>query len=618
MKDLKDFPYVSIDVETYGLKWWLPGQGIFGIAISYPDGTDIYFDIRRQPEGVAWLKEQRPNKIVNHNIKFDLHMLWSIGIMFDPAICECTMIRANLIDENLMSYSLDNLANRYIGSQKDSDIYEKMSALHGGAATRTAQITRLHEAPASIVAPYAKNDTRLAMTLWEWQEKEIKRQDLGNIVSFEQRLFPCIFDMERRGVYVDVKKATDAVRKLDEPIERYQKELDEIAGFKCNPNPSGDIHKLFNPKLNSSGVWETCDGTEIGETETGKPSINNAALRKMTHPAAVLLLDIRKLKRCRDTFLKGHVLGHVHNGRVHPNINQVKGDFGGTGTGRLSVTQPALQQIPARDKDIAAIMRPIFIPEEGYLWCCWDYSQFEYRMFSHYVNDPKILAIYEKNPRFDYHQMVADLTGLPRNAPESGGANAKQLNLSMIYDMGEASIAKALGLPLDPTPKTFSGTDGDVTYYKAGPEAKEIIEKYHAAIPGVTKLYNAVKTIGKSRGYVRSISGRHMRYPKGKGLHKAKANLCQGSSADCMKQKMVEIFEYFKREEPLCRMYLSVHDEINIGIPQRHPRLLKVIRRVTRILETYDGVECPIKLRVPIKTDFGIGYNWAEASGKGS
>lgn len=618
MRELHEYPYVAIDVETYGLNWWDKNHGIFGIAISLPDGKDRYFDIRRQPEGVEWLRSQRPRKIVNHNVKFDLHMLHSLGVMFDPKLCECTMIRAGLIDEHLLSYSLDNLSRMYLKEKKIDDIYEKLAEIYGGPATRAKQIVNLHKAPPEIVAPYAKKDTRLALDLWLWQEEEIKRQDIRKIVDFEQRLFPVVYDMERRGVRIDENLANMSVDKLTVEIDQTKRELKEAAGFECNPNPSGDIHKLFDPKQDETGKWVAIDGTPLPTTPAGKASITTEVLRNMKHPAAGLIVKTRKLQRCRDTFLKGHVLGHAHNGILHPNINQVKGSEGGTSTGRFSYTRPALQQIPARDKEIAAIMRPIFIPDDGALWGCWDYEQFEFRMFSHYVNNPDIIQLYAENPMLDYHQMVADLTGLPRNAPVSGGANAKQLNLAMIYDMGEASIARMLDLPLENEPRSFIDSRGnEVSYYKAGEEAKAVIAKYHEAIPGVTDLYNRVKSVGKTRGYVVSIAGRRMRYPGGRGLNKAKAILCQGSSADCMKQKMIEIHDYFTAEEPACRMYLSVHDEINLGIPKNHPRLREVIRTVKHILENYDGVTTPFGLRVPIKTDFGIGYNWAQASGKG-
>lgn len=615
MRPFSDFEYIAIDVETRGLNWWEPKHGIFGIAISYPDGSDYYFDIRRQPEGIEWLKQQKPRKLINHNIKFDLHMLWQKGVKWSPEICDCTMIRASLIDEHLPSYSLDYLSKKYLNQTKQNDIYEDLSKVFGGIASRNVQIKNLHRADPELVANYAKKDTRLAMQLYEWQNSEIEKQSLHKICAFEKKLFPVIFDLERKGVKVNTNLAHLSVGKLTRNIDLLKKELDYHAGFNCNPNPSGDMDKLFRPKKDVDGNWIACDGTILPQTDGGKASINADALRSMVHPASDIILKIRKQMRCRDTFLKSHVLGHVHNNYLHPNINQVKGDNGGTGTGRLSYTKPALQQIPARDKDVAAIVRPIFIPDDDQVWACMDYEQFEFRMFAHYVKDPDILKLYSDNPMVDFHQIVADMTGLPRNAPMSGGPNAKQLNLSMIYDMGEASIARTLNMPLDPKINRFTDKKGnEIAYQKAGPEAQRIIEKYHSAIPGVRLLYEKVKSVGKSRGYVTSIAGRKMRYPNGKGLNKSKAILCQGSSADCMKQKMIELHDYFSTTDG-CRMYISVHDEVNMGIPKNHPKFKSIIKDVKHILESFDKE--PFKLRVPIKTDLGVGDNWAEASGKG-
>jgi DNA polymerase-1 len=610
-------PYVAIDVETKGLRWWLPEEGIFGIAVAYPDGSSYYFDTRRQPEGIEWLKAQKPNKIVNHNIKFDLHMLHSIGVMYPPEICECTMVRASLIDENLQAYSLQDLAEKYLKSSKEVEIYDALWNVYGGKKTRKEQIKNLHLADPALVANYAKKDAILALNLWKWQEKEIKKQDLKKIVALEQNLFPVIFDMERNGVCVDIKKAEDAVEKIDTIIRENKKNLFNIVGFECNYNPSKDMLRLFKPVKNDKGEWVACDGTILENTPKGQPKLDSEALRLMEHPAAEVILNIRKWVKCKEVFLKGYILDCAHEGKLHPNIHQTKGEHKGTKTGRLSYSQPALQQIPARDSEIANILRPIFIPDPDYLWAKWDYSQFEFRMFSHYVNDIGIINAFIKNPRLDFHSMVADLTGLPRNATISGGGNAKQLNLAIMYDMGERSIARLLKLPLSERIESFINKEGQTVYYmKAGEEAQNIISSYHRSIPGVKELRDKIKIEAKVKGYNISIAGRHLRYPKGLGIHKSKARLCQSSSADCMKQKLIEVYNYFKHEEPLCRIYITVHDEIGIGIPCNAPNLLAIIRNVTKILENFDGIKCPIRVNIPIKTDFGIGYSWAEASGK--
>lgn len=617
-RPLSEYDFIVIDVETRGLRWWLPEEGIFGVALLTSNGESEYVDIREDEDFIPWLRTQSPRKIVNHNMKFDLHMLHAQGVTWPPELCECTMNRASLIDENLMHYSLDSLSKKYLKQEKVSDIYAALAKMFGGPATRTAQIKNLHRAPASLVAPYAIKDVLLAKELFLWQETEMEKQGLARIWALEKALFPVIFAMERTGVPVDVKMALEAQARLKKAIAEEQKILNSLAGFECNANPSGDMVKLFKPVQKGEG-WVTKDGHFIESTETGRPSFDREALEGMNTPESRAILNIRDYAKCLGTFIEAGILEKQHNGRIYANINQCRGESGGTKTGRFSMTEPNLQQIPARNPEMAKIVRNIFKPDEGYIWACWDYEQFEYRMFSHYVDDPKINAVYAENPDFDFHQMVADLTGLPRNAPKSGGANAKQLNLSMIYDMGEASIAKALGLPLDPEPHSFLDMDGKtVTYFKAGKEAKHIIEMYHAAIPGVRKLAEKVKKVCWQRGYLRSIAGRHLRFPNHFGIHKAKARLCQGSSADCMKQKLIELHDLFQFTFPECRLYLSVHDEVNIGIPENHPEIDTIIAEVQYILEQYDGVESPIKINIPIRTDFGWGRSWAEASGKGA
>jgi len=645
-------PYVSLDVETYGLNWLLPEEGIFGISFCYPNGESHYIDIRESPEDLEWLKKQVPNKVVNHNIKFDLHMLHTLGVNWEPSICDCTMIRANIINEHELNYSLDNLASKYLGENKQNDIYDKLFSLFGGKATRKVQIKNLHKAPSSLVGEYARKDAFLALRLWEYQEKEIESQGLHKIAKLERDLFPVVFDMERQGVKVNVELANQAVAKLTTIIEDTQAELDNIAGYPFNTASPKHMVSLFKPELSETGDW-LISGIPIEKTPKGKPKLNIDTLNLINTRESELVLKIRKYMKCRDTFLKGHILSHVSpDGYLHPTINQVKGDFGGTSTGRFSITKPALQQIPARDKEIASIMRPIFVADKGHTWACWDYSQFEFRVFSHYVNDPKIIKLYQDNPKIDYHQMVADLTGLPRNASKSGGANAKQLNLAMIYDMGGASIAKLLNMPSFVTDsiivedsvredKKLPGgpfykikKETNTTYItvegceilktdcrkfiKAGEEASNIIEQYHEAIPGVQSLAKKVRSVVTQRGFVWSIMGRKMRCLNKKMSHKMKAKLCQGSSADCMKQKMIEVYWFFKKNYPTCRIYFTVHDELNIGIDLKIPDVSDILDKITGILENYDGKACPIFLRVPITTDLGIGNNWAKASGKGS
>lgn len=613
MIDIRRSPVYCVDVETTGVKW--AKDRVFGVAVAVPESLDAlladpvganivteYFDVRRSPGRYEELRGQTKyttSKFVNHNIKFDLHMLRNDG--FTPNLCrvDCTMIRASLIDEHLHSYSLDALGRRYLGLAKIDEIYGELAKLYGGMATRGVQMKNLHRAPPELVAPYARRDTEVALRLWAWQEGEIQRQELAQVLDLEMRLFPHVFNMERHGIRVDTELAHLQAEKLDLEHDRLQRELNTIAGFEVNPNPSGSMTKLFQPER-VDGHWVAVDGTRLQDTPAGKPSINADALERMRHPAAPVILRMRKVAKTKDTFIRGHILGYEHRGRVHPNINQVKGDeTGGTGTGRLSYVAPALQQIPSRDKLVASIVRPIFLPDEGQGWSYGDLDQHELRIFHHYVNNPVVVKAYRDNPDLDGHQIVADLTGLPRNPSKTGGANAKQMNLGAVFCMGQGTMAEGMGLPY--TMDEFTDKRGvKHEFKKPGPEAQAIIDKYYEMVPGIRETAQKASSIAKSRGHVKTIFGRHIRFPGGQFTHKASGLVYQGTSADCVKLDIINVCDYLLSEHPESHFLLSIHDEINLSIPYGKADI--ILPEARRLVLQRPGL--PVKLRVPIMMNF--------------
>lgn len=606
--DLNHFQVIALDTETTGVDWLR--DKMFSFAISTPDGRDHYWDIRHTPQALRWLIDQMAayrGLVVNHHMKFDLHMLRNEGVVIDPRQCECTMIRAALIDEHRMSYALDDVAKDCIGKKKDDRIYHELAAIFGGEPKRAVQISRLSKAPPEIVGRYAKRDTRVALELWEWQNGEIEAQELQQVWALEKRLFPHIFKQERHGIRVDEAAAEQQMQRMTGEIDRVRAEINSIAGFEVNPNPSGSIKKLFEP-VKRDGKWFANDGTPLATTDAGAPSLGAAALERMKHPAAAKILDVRKLLRVRDTFLKGHVLGHAHNGRVHPNINQTKGDeTGGTGTGRLSYTNPAMQQIPNRDKRLAAMVRPVFLPDEGHAWSYGDLEQHEFRIFCHYTKAPAILAAYKEDPDLDFHTIVAEMTGLPRSAKRSGQANAKQINLGMVFNMGGGLLAAQMGLPYTSEMVKFRGESEEREILRPGEEALEVMERYYAAVPGVKEMAQQASSIAKSRGYVRTIKGRHIRFPGGKFTHKASGLVYQGSSADLNKENVCRICEFLEDEGAGANFLLNIHDEYSISTP------LDGVR--ARMQECKRLIQDRPELRVPIRVDFSMpGSTWWEAT----
>jgi len=191
---MTDFPrldtsLISVDVESTGLDW--KTDHIFGIAVT-DRNQSVYYDIREEPKAMDWVQDQirDAKKIVNHHMKFDIHMLQAAGVDIDPRKCECTMIRAALINEHYREYSLDACARRNLGEKKHDEIYQELANMFGGKATRKVQMKNISKAPSRIVDPYAKKDVEVAMKLWLWQEEEIKRQELERVFALEQRLFP--------------------------------------------------------------------------------------------------------------------------------------------------------------------------------------------------------------------------------------------------------------------------------------------------------------------------------------------------------------------------------------------------------------------------------------------
>lgn len=612
----RDFPnigdaHVFLDCETTGLNWWR--DEIFGIALRLIDQS-YYWDVRDAPWVIPWLCGELPRVAIldNHNIKFDLHFMREAGVNIDAIRrIQCTMVDAALVDEHEWSYDLDHLSTKHIQRAKDRGIEVAGRELLGKRATARQIKANLHRLPPSVVATYATIDVELAQHLrLTYLEPEIQRQDLSRIVDLERRLTPVLVRMEERGVRVDVVAAQKAEITLTRTIDDLQYSLNRMAGRELNINSPKQMREFFCPRNVSDDVkhpqWMiTVSGRDVrvGTAESGGPSLNAEAMRGIPGEASATILTLRKATRTRDTFIKGHILGHHVDGIVHTNFNQTKGDNElGTGTGRLSANAPALQQIHKRNQEIAALVRALFIPYERQKWICADWDQKEFRWFAHYAKDPKILRLYADDPATDFHQAVANLTGLPRSPVDGIKGNAKQINLGLVFGMGMGKLAQEMGLPYQEVVR------GDKIFLMPGPEAEEIFEKYHDSIPGVKQLLEHASNIAKVRGYVTTAGGRHIRFPGGKFVHKAAGLIFQGTAADCMKHKLIEHDAEWAGTDvyPI----LSVHDEIDFSSPEDPA----VLARIKEINEAFDGEICPIKCRVPIMCSVTIANNWWEAS----
>lgn len=598
---------IGFDYETTGLQYWHPDFRVVGVSVATMDGQGWYWDIRENPQVVNWLRDLLRDRLVAaHNAQFEVQCTRVLGI--DPRAVEwyCTMVGQCLIDEHLMSYSLATVARHNgIETRKDEHIEAMRSAMGWKNAAEVMQ--RFAEIPSSIAAPYGISDALDAIEIFKKHRDEITRQSLHEVVQLEMNLLPVLADMSWGGVRVDLEAAHAAIPALDEKEERLQREVNELAGGPFNVNSSPQIRDFFKPEPVNRFQWRLIDGTLVGPTKGGKgPSLDQNAMREIKHPLAAKILDLRKTIKLRDTFIRGHVIGSAdQDGYVHTTFNQTRNDAdAGTVTGRLSSTDPALQQITKRDKGNAAILRSMFLPDPGELWLCADYSQVDFRCGAHLQNDPDVLAAYRENPALDYHQVVSDMTGIPRNPPYAGAPNTKQVNLGLSFGAGQGKLAFMMGMPYEI--REYKGK----MQYIPGPEATAIFELYHKKLPAVKEFMKRAENVAKESGYVRTQIGRRLRFPRGFGAHKAAGLLYQAYAADLHKAGLVMVDRVIRENKLPARLMLSVHDEIGVSMPQDDD----VCREIVKWYTYFGADDSPIKMRVPIAASADYGVNWYEAS----
>jgi len=599
--DLHDADQIAIDLETYdpGIKdigpGWATGHGkIIGVAIAV-DGWQGYFPLHHQGGGNFDEKifKRQFKKILElpcdkifHNAPYDVGWLKQWGLEVKGRIID-TMIAAPLIDENRFRYSLNALGKDYLQETKsESGLYEAAKAW--GVDPKG----EMYKLPAQDVGPYAEQDAALTLRLWNHFKLEIIRQELTNIFDLETDLIPMMIDMKWKGVRVDVDHAERIKKDLEKEEKKILKQIKNDTGVNVDVWAAVSVAKAFDAKK-----------IKYQKTEkSGQPKFDKNFLA--THPSSLAknIVNAREINKARTTFIDS-ILKHEHNGRIHSEIHQMRSDQGGTVTGRLSMSNPNLQQIPSRNKILGPLIRSIFIPEEGTKWGSFDYSQQEPRLVVHFaslthgglIGADEFVDAYASNPDTDFHQIAADMAGIDRKT-------AKTINLGLTYGMGKGKLGSQLGLGKE--------------------DAEELFLTYHSRVPFVKQLTEqAMKTAGDN-GFVRTILGRKCRFntwepnmfrvgptkalPReeaereyGKNIkrawtYKALNKLIQGSAADQTKQAMLNLYK--EGFVP----HIQVHDELNLSVTEDQMQPIKEI------------MENCIELKVPSKVDAEKGDSWGK------
>jgi DNA polymerase I-like protein with 3'-5' exonuclease and polymerase domains len=341
---------IGLDYETAGLKYWAPDFGVFGVAVAYGDQSQ-YWDIRENPNVMLWLQDLLPGRhVIAQNAQYDYQCTRYMKI--DPRSIDwyCTMVAECIIYEHHLQYNLAAIAGyRGVESQKMVHLEAIREAM--GWESTAEVLRRLSEVPPAIAAPYGASDASDALLIYRAQRPIIKEQGLERVIKLEMDLLPVLADMSWGGVRVDLEAAHAAIPVLDVKEQALQAEINEITGGPFNVNSSPQVRAFFKPEPVSKFQWRLIDGTLVGPTKGGKgPSLDQNVMREIKHPLAKKIQDLRKTIKLRDTFIRGHVIGSADgNGYVHTSFNQTRNDAdAGTVTGRLSSTDPALQQITMR------------------------------------------------------------------------------------------------------------------------------------------------------------------------------------------------------------------------------------------------------------------------------
>lgn len=573
---------VTADTETTGLHKLEDKPFMFQTMIDKRP-----YAVEWCPNLVRWINDNAPRmkQFAFHNAKFDYHMMLNGGVdrnaLYNSNIY-CSFVVEALLDEHRFTYNLSDLGLEYFGTPKRDDELLTWLADFFHEPKSKKLLGKIQYAPREIVADYGIGDVEIGDKLYYRQQPLIKAQELERVVALEMRALKALAEIERRGVPVNSDHIPVVEKELNERQRLIQETIVDLVGWPVNPRSPIDMSAAF---------------TQLGLTiqrikKTGNPTFAAKIIDGINHPFIKALKESRSVKTMLDTFINGSLGHRTAAGRIHTDFNQVRGDEYGTGTGRLSSSNPNLQQVPKRDGELAPLVRGLFIPPKNKVWICNDWSQFEFRIFAHYVNDPDLTARYLADPTTDFHTALSEKTGKPRN-------KAKRINLGLVFGMGEGKLASELELPYTEE----EGYNGKI-YLKAGPEAQQLFAEYHQSVPGVKGFLTKASNLARSRGYVKTIYGRRLRFPGGQFVHKAGGLVFQGTAADFMKEKTVLINDEFRNTDT--EFVLIVHDEFDLLAPKGEAKkVMKTVQAITQDIP---------QLRIPILADPGSGKTWWEAS----
>lgn len=573
----------SFDTETTSV--WPRWAKLVGMSFAW-NYREAWYLALRTPEGephldadatLAALKpvlEDPAIEKIGQNLKYDMIVLRVAGIELAGAAFD-TMVASYLLEAGRRNHNLDDLAQTYLNHETI-----KISELIGTGKDRR----RMDEVPARQVADYAAEDAWLPIRLQPILAQQLSEAELNSLLrTVELPLIDALVELEYNGIRVDTTRLAELSRCYGQRMAGLEEEIYQLAGHRLNIASPKQLQELLFTELKLPVVKKTA--------KTG-PSTDAEVLEELArvHPLPAKILEFRQYAKLKSTYIDAlPEMVCPETQRVHASFNQVV-----TATGRLSSSDPNLQNIPVRTQEGREI-RSAFIPSRpGWVLMAADYSQIELRVLAHFSGDAKLCEAFAHDE--DIHARVASqVNNVPLDmVTREMRRAAKAVNFGVIYGQSAFGLARGLGIDQD--------------------AAAQFISSYFEGYPGIEEFLNQVLAECRKKGYVRTILGRRraiggVREGAGRQRNLAERTavntVIQGSAADLIKLAMIAIYRRLRKERLSARMLLQIHDELIFEVPtdQLH-QLAELVR------EEMVGVHT---LNVPLKVDIKAGPNWAAA-----
>ena len=572
LEELKKQKEFVFDTETDNLNVFR--AKLLGISFCWENGKAVY--VEAQPKLLEKLKpilEDEKIKKIGHNLKFDVKILRLAGIEVKNLYFD-TMIASYLLNPGTRAHKLDDLVFRELGYQmtKITDLIGKKGQ---------GQIT-LGLVDNKKVSDYSCEDADYTWRLVEILEKKLQEDKLWDLfVNIEMPLVEVLVEMELNGIKIDVDFLNKMGKKVGDRIKALEKSIHEMAKVDFNiASPKQLKEVLFEKlKLSVEGIGKTKTGLSTAADELEK-------LRGL-HPIIELIEEYRELTKLLSTYIEALPAIVEADGRVHTEFNQTV-----TATGRLSSSNPNLQNIPIRT-ELGQEIRKAFIAESGNQLISADYSQVELRVIACLAKDTNMMAVFERGE--DIHRVTAaKIYGVPlESVTKEMRSAAKEVNFGVLYGMGAWGLAARKKITRE--------------------QAKEFIEKYFENFKDVKIYIDKMKDDARRDGFVQTLFGRRRYLPEiNSGVQQVRASAermavnmpIQGTAADLMKIAMIEVVRELKVQSPKSKVLLQVHDELVIEVPKDE------VAKVAKVVD--EKMEKIHKLCVPIKVDTEAGENWGE------